>query len=131
MRPATERLARPTAVAPGLRIMKVLIVRNTGLTGHEFARLVFRWGTRGQYECRESLHMPSNEYFLAQFFGFSAHVCYVDEGNPDCTDYYFFVWGPDGQSEPIEDTFMHRAQAFLSGEGHRVEWGDLGGIALH
>ncbi len=111
--------------------MKVLIVRSTGLTGDEFARLVFRWGTRGHYERRESLHMPSNEYFFAQFFGFSARVCYVEEGNPDCTDYYFFVWGPDGQSESIEDMFMQRVQAFLTEEGHRVEWGDLGGFILH
>ncbi|MFM9858002.1 hypothetical protein RUR49_05880 [Pseudoxanthobacter sp. M-2] len=110
--------------------MRVVIARDTGLSGEEFADLVFRWGTRGKYERRESLHMPSLEYFRADFFGFSAHVCYVDMTDAACTDYYFFVWGPGGNSEAIEDVMMSKALDFLRKGGYRADWDTLGGESV-
>jgi hypothetical protein len=110
--------------------MRVLVAKNTGLTGEEFAELVFRWGTRGKYERRESLHMPSPEYFRADFFGFSAHVCYVDMTDAACTDYYFFVWGPSGSDEAVEDLIMAKVRNFLRDKGHRADWDNLDGESV-
>ena len=110
--------------------MRVVIARDTGLSGEEFAHLVFRWGNGGKYECRESRHMPSLEYFRADFFGFSAHVCYVDMADTACTDYYVFVWGPDGESEAVEDVMMAKVLGFLRGSGYRADWDTLGGESV-
>lgn len=82
--------------------MKCILIKDTKMPIDAFSKYIFDRFTRGSFERRYSDNMPSSTYYAAFFFDARASVCSVNEDDPACTDYYFFIWWtPDQDLENI------------------------------